>query len=98
MAGARPHAAEAAANTGSPAPNTRRAPNRSEADPADSSSAPNISAYPSTTHCSPVIPPPSPARMDGSATFTTTASRVIMKKPSTAAASVKPGLEASRRP
>src|SRR2546423_13280151 len=36
--------------------------------------------------------------MDGNATLTTTASRVIMKKPGTAAASVKPELEVSRMP
>src|SRR6516164_3337676 len=98
MAGASPHAAEARTNTASPAPNARRAPNRSDTDPADSSRAANISVYPSTTHCSPVIPPPRPARIDGNATLTTTASRVIMKKPSTAAASVKPGLAAPRMP
>jgi hypothetical protein len=41
--GARPHAAEASTNTTSPAPNARRAPSRSDSDPADNSSAANIS-------------------------------------------------------
>src|SRR6185437_9649816 len=41
--GARPQAAEATTNTDRPAANARRAPIRSDSDPADSSSAANIS-------------------------------------------------------
>jgi DNA-binding MarR family transcriptional regulator len=96
--GARPQAAEAATNTPSPAANARRAPTRSVSAPADSSSAANISVYPSTTHCSPVMPPPRSPRIEGRATLTTTASRVITKKPSTAAARVNPELESRRVP
>jgi hypothetical protein len=36
------------------------------------------------------MPPPRSRRIDGKATLTTTASKVITKKPSTAAASVNP--------
>src|SRR6516225_10245289 len=60
MAGASPHAAEAATNTASPAPNTRRAPNRSANDPADSSSAANISVYPVDHPLQPGEPPAQP--------------------------------------
>lgn len=38
--------------------------------------------------CSPVTPPPRSCRIEGSATFTTTTSNVMMKNPSTAAANV----------
>src|SRR6266571_6275937 len=87
IAGASPHAADTRANSPTPAPNARRAPARSESAPADSSSAANSSVQPSTTHCSPVIPPPRSARIEGKATLTTTASSVTTKNPSTAAAS-----------
>ena len=88
--GARPQAAEAATNNPSPAANPRRAPTRSDSAPADSSRAANISVYPSTTHCSPAMPPPNSCRIDGRAILTITASSVIMKNPSTAAARVNP--------
>jgi hypothetical protein len=41
MLGASPQASEASTNPATPAPNTRRAPNRSLSEPADSSSAAN---------------------------------------------------------
>ena len=96
--GASPQAAEAIVNSPSPPQKARRAPIRSDSDPADSSSAANISVYPSTTHCRPVIPPASSRRISGSATFTITASRVTMKNPSSAAARDHAGERISSRP
>jgi hypothetical protein len=79
--GARPQAVDAVTNTATPTPKARRAPVRSVSAPADSSTAATISVYPSTTHCDPAIPPPNSRRIDGNATLTTTASRVITKNP-----------------
>jgi hypothetical protein len=95
--GASPQAAEATANTTRPPANARRAPTRSASAPADSSSVANISVYPSSTHCRPVIPPPRSCRIDGTAMLATRASSVIMKKPSTAAARVQAGRASARR-
>lgn len=100
---ASPQAAEAATKMPRPTPKARRAPMRSERDPDESRNAANIRVYPSTIHCEPVIPPPRSCLILGKATFTTTASRVIMKKPSTDEARVRPargaaGTEASGAP
>jgi hypothetical protein len=86
--GARPHATEASTNNTMPPPKARLAPSRSDSDPAVSSRAANIRVYPSTTHCSLATPPPRSCRMVGRVTLTTTASRVMVKKPSSAAIKV----------
>ncbi len=57
----------------------------------DSIRAAKDSVYASTTHCSPDIPPPSAVPIDGSATFTTDASRVMSAKPRRAAVRVSGG-------
>ena len=67
--GASPHPADAAPNSASPARTTRRCPLASPSAPPTSSSAANASAYPFTTHCSPVTPTPRPAPIVGTATF-----------------------------
>jgi hypothetical protein len=50
-----------------------------------------MSVYPSTTHWSPVMPPPRSDPIAGNATLTTRASSVTMKKPSTATSSAGRG-------
>ena len=85
--GASPHQADAAANTTSPQPKTRRAPSQSDTVPAEISSAANGTVYPSTTHCRPDVAPCSDRPIGVSATFTAVASRLIMKNPSNAAVS-----------
>src|SRR3954462_8956511 len=86
--GANPQPIDANTKSASPKPNARRAPTRSATAPDVNSSPANINVYPSTTHCRPLIPPPRSSRIDGNATFTTTASNVTTKNPSSAAANV----------
>ncbi|MGX5186453.1 hypothetical protein ACWKT5_27710 [Streptomyces avermitilis] len=57
----------------------------------DSISAAKARVYASTTHWSPDMPPPNAEPIDGRATFTTDASRVISAKPRSAAARVSEG-------
>lgn len=62
-----------------PAVIARRAPMRSERFPAHSSRDANTSVYPSTTHCSAEVPPPSSRPMELRAMFTMRMSRVVRK-------------------
>src|SRR3954452_16912598 len=59
----------------------------SASDPATRISEPSVSRYALETHCWPASPPPRSARIDGSATLTTVASRPATKEPMIAAAS-----------
>jgi hypothetical protein len=78
---------DAAANSATPAENTRRRPNRSPAAPPTSSSAASISAYDSTTHCTSARLAPNSRCSAGSATFTSVESMNTMLEATVVAAS-----------
>src|SRR3954453_12404968 len=68
--GASPHASDAPVNTNRPARNVRRRPTMSAARPPTSSRPPLQSTYAVTTHWRSAGAKPSPAPIEGSATFT----------------------------
>ena len=74
--------------TARPATNTSRRPSRSASFPPVSMNAAKLSAYPVTTHSSCESDMPRSRSIDGSATFTTVLSSMIMKSPSETAPSV----------
>ncbi len=85
---ARPHASDESVKMARPTTNIRRRPKRSASLPPVSMNAPKVSAYPATTHSSSDTWRPSDCWIEGSATFTTVLSSMIMKRPNATAASV----------
>src|SRR5580658_4739107 len=84
---ARPHHADAAANTATPKTYTLRRPKISPSDPPTSSSAANIRAYDSTIHCTSATDAWKAFCRAGSATLTTVPSINAMLDPRMVAAS-----------
>src|SRR5580700_10211933 len=78
---ARPHTAEAAANTATPNTHPLRRPNISPSAPPTSSNAANLNAYDSTTHCTSAIDAWKAFCNAGSATLTTVPSMNAMLDP-----------------
>lgn len=87
--GARPHAADASANTATPVVKMRLLPYRSPSAPPTSTSDESRRAYASTTHCARSTVIRSSRWITGRATFTTVASRNAMLEPRIAAARVQ---------
>ena len=85
---ARPQAREARVKIVMPVTKTSRRPYASASLPPISISAANVSAYPETTHSSSERPTPRSRWIDGSATFTTVLSSMIMNSPNETAPSV----------
>ena len=75
-------------NTASPAMKTRRLPSMSASFPPVSIRTAKLSAYPVTTHSSSDWPIPRSLWMEGSATFTTVLSSMIMNSANASDASV----------
>ena len=86
--GASPQASEAPVKTVRPTMKIRRRPKKSASLPPISMKAAKVSAYPATIHSRPSRLMPSERRIDGSATFTTVLSSMIMNSPTDTAASV----------
>jgi hypothetical protein len=85
---ASPHHSDAPVKTTSPAMKIARRPRRSASFPPVSSSTPKVSAYALTTHSSSAVLMPRSFWIEGSATFTTVLSSMIMNSPTATAASV----------
>src|SRR6266496_2756135 len=85
---ARPHHSDAPVKITRPAMKIARRPSRSASFPPVRSSTPNVRAEAFTTHSSSEIPMPRSFWIDGSATFTTVLSSMIMNSPTATATSV----------
>src|SRR3954451_7396771 len=85
---ASPHHSDEPVKMTRPAMKIARRPRRSASFPPVSRSTPNVSAYAFTTHSSSEMLIPRSSRIDGSATFTTVLSSMIMNRPTATAASV----------